>query len=139
MERITIKDTISASAVISVTPGYFHSNENRIDLTSFGVLYQEVADEIFAKTNMYCGGIITPCKTLYSTHWGCPKGGENGVYITADCNPFYDKERTVAEFIELWKDTFVSIIELLMYKLNQTTVTVTFSDGELVYLNNKKA
>jgi len=134
VNRKIIKDTLSATAEISVTPGYFHENQKDIDIGKFGTLYQEIADRIYNETNMYCGAIISTCKVLYRTQWGCPAGGENGVYITADCNPSYDSEKPAEEYIPLWKETLVSILEALMVELDQTTVTVRFSDNELIYL-----
>ena len=137
MEKTIIKNSIAASAVISITPGYFHNNEADLDLTAFGTLYQETAEAVFMKTKMYCGAIIAPCKTVYRVQWGCPRGGENGVNITANCNPSYAPERSADEYIRLWKDAFLSIVEILMIKLEQLTVTVAFSDGDLVYLKNE--
>ena len=134
MNRTVVKNTVSAATVISVTPGYFHENESAVNLAAFGDLYQKLADNIFDKTNMYCGAIILSCKTLYRTQWGCPHGGENGIYITSDCNPLYDKDRPAVDYITAWKETFTAIIEALMIELGQTTVTIKFSDGELVYL-----
>jgi len=132
--RIIIQNTLSAAAVIGVTPGYFHENERTVNLTALGILYQDTAEKIFIKTKMYCGSIISPCRIVYREGWGCPQGGENVIYIAADCNPSYDKERPAAEFIAAWKETFISILEALMIELGQKTVTVKFSDGELVYL-----
>ena len=135
MNRLIIKNTISAAAEISVTPGYFHDNESGINLETFGMLYQDIADRIFNESNMYCGAIISPCKILYRTQWGCPPGGENGIYITADCNPSYDKDQPAEEYVAAWRETFITILEALMDELGQTTVTVKFSDGKLVYLS----
>ena len=134
MEKKIIAGAISAAAVIGVTPGYFHGNENVIDLDSFGRLYQETADKVFAETHMYCGAAISTCKVLYREEWGCPAGGENCVRIEADCNPSYDQERPIPEFIADWKRAFTAIIEILMTELSQKTVTVAFSDGELSYI-----
>ena len=136
MERAKIDGTIKASAVIGVTPGYFNAGENDINLDEFGRLYQEIADVIFTQTNTYCGAVIVPCRILYRTEWGCPPGGENGIHIVSDFNPVYDKQRSVAEFTVAWKESFLRIIETLMLKLEQKTVTVTFSDGALFYLTN---
>jgi len=137
LEKTIIKNAIAAYVVISVTPGYFHNNEADLDLTAFGNLYQETAEIVFTKSNMYCGAIIAPCKTVYRVQWGCPRGGENGVSISSNCNPSYEPERSAAEYIRLWKDAFLSIVEILMIKLEQSTVTVAFSDGDLVYLKNE--
>ena len=135
MTRSLINNTVSVTAVIGVTPGYFHANENIADAAAFGTLYQEVADKVFSDTNMYCGAVVSPCKVIYRTAWGCPVGGENAIRVTADCNPSYDKERAPAEYIAAWKEAFLTIVETLMAALDQTTVTVSFSDGEMVYLS----
>ena len=79
-----------------------------------------------------------PCKVIYREQWGCPAGGENVIRIEASCNPLYDNEQPAAEYIALWKQAFIAILEALMIELDQTTITLTFTDGELVYLTNQR-
>lgn len=82
--------------------------------------------------------MITPeSYVIYRENSGCPSGGEPAVDVRADCNPHYSysiENISEGQYIKTWKSIFLQIIENVAEKLNQTTVTVKFSNGELLYL-----
>ncbi|MDR0397801.1 MAG: hypothetical protein LBH36_01290 [Candidatus Nomurabacteria bacterium] len=129
----TVANSIKATAVIGVNAGYGHANEAGLDLVGLGELYKSVADSVTESADIYVGAVISPCKVLYKDEWRCPYGGEDAVRIESDCNPSYS-DRPAAEYIEAWKAAFIANIQALMEKLDQTTVTVAFSDGDVVYI-----
>jgi hypothetical protein len=130
-----IRGSVKATAVVGVNAGYGHTNEAGVDLVKFGELYKDVADEAMGDAGIYVGAVAVPCKVIYKTEWGCPEGGEDAVRLEADCNPAYsESELPPAEYVAAWKETFLDVVEDLMLELDQTTVTVAFSDGQVVYL-----
>lgn len=82
--------------------------------------------------------MITPeSYVIYRENSGCPSGGEPAVDVRVDCNPHYSysiENISEGQYIKTWKSIFLQIIENVAEKLNQTTVTVKFSNSELLYL-----
>lgn len=125
--------TIKAVVVVGLNAGYFHKNQSEATPADFGRLYQQTADEVFEKSGIYVGSLISGASVLYKEDWGCPAGGEDAIRIEADCNPTY-ASGDPAVYIDSWKKALVRIIEVLMERLSQTTVTLTFIESEMLYL-----
>jgi hypothetical protein len=131
-----IEHSVKATAVVGINAGYGHANEAGVDLVKFGELVKSIADKTMDSTGIYVGGVVNPVKVLYKTDWGCPEGGEDSIRLEADCNPTYDS-RPADEYVAAWKEAFIANIQALMEELDQTTVTVAYSDGEVVYIQRQ--
>jgi hypothetical protein len=138
ISRSLVDETIKATAVVGINAGYGTPNgKTGIDLIKFGELYKKIADVVMDKNGIYVGAVQSPVKVIYKTEWGCPDGGEDCIRLEADCNPNYSKIPSM-KYVASWKEAFLLVIENLMEELNQTTVTVAFSDGKAVYLQRSK-
>lgn len=134
-KTVTTYNSLTATSVIGLTPRY--SDETPIySLNDFGIFWQDAAQKQYMKTGIYVSAIISEAKVVYRVDSGSPVGGEHAVDVRADGNPVYSDELSESEYFKVWKDTFLTIVEEVAEKLNQTTVTIKFSDGELVYLTN---
>jgi len=119
--------TIAFEAVIGVNPGYGHKNETSNNLKIVASLWLEVAENVEAETGLYISANIMSSLTLYKTDWGCPAGGEETVTIKAVCNPEFANT-------EAWKQASLKVIKKLKNRLSQSTVTVSYTEQEIVYL-----
>ena len=116
-------------ASLGVVPGYGHKNvtdETAIKIA--GNAWQDSAASVFGKNGTYIGAIITLARTVYSTEWGCPVGGEITVAITGECNPEYTK-------IDDYKSAVVETLRQTALKLGQSTTQLTFQEVEFIYLD----
>ena len=120
--------TIKMTAVIGVCEGYGHSNNTNV---AFESLYQDAAAEEFAESGTYVSAVITPTRTVYHKDWCCPDGGEVTYEVTATANPEYVTD------MEAWKEAALRVVKSLKCVLKQTTVTVEFSEVDLIYLDEK--
>lgn len=68
--------TIKAVVVVGLNAGYFHKNQSEATPADFGRLYQQTADEVFEKSGIYVGSLISGASVLYKEDWGCPRGAK---------------------------------------------------------------
>ena len=130
------RSPLSVWAVVGLSPRY-HKGECPYSICDFNRFWQEEAQSHYNETGVYVSVITSESYVIYREDSGCPFDGELSVDVRADCNPYYwyslegvDEN----EYVERWKNIFLQIIENVAEKLNQTTVTVKFSNGELLYL-----
>lgn len=128
-------NTLKAEMVVGVNPGY-QDNAKEVDIKQFAELYKRCAETIMEKHGVYVSAVAHAVRTLYKTEWGCPEGGEPCVRIEADCNPSYS-EMPPAKYKEKWKECVMEIIKELMKELGQKTVTLSFSDGGVFYIQQE--
>jgi hypothetical protein len=127
-------NSLKAVLIIGVSARYNHSNDD-VDMIAIGELYKKIADKAMRETGIYVSASVTPCKVLYKTKWGCPKGGENSVRFEADCNPIYsDTSISFSEYIDAWQVSVMYIVKELMIALDQNTVTMSFLENEVIYI-----
>ena len=124
-----MKKTIKFFASLGVVAGYGHDNATPASPEQIaGEAWQEAGAAVMAATKTYVGAVITPAKTVYSTDWGCPVGGETTVLITGECNPQYTK-------IDDYKAAVVETLRQAALALGQSTTQLTFIEVEFEYLD----
>ena len=112
---------------IGVTEGYFHNNENSdVDIIKLVDECSRFIEELFGA---YISFNIIPSTFIYKTEWGCPNEGEKAYTLSAVRNPKFNDNP------EEWKNNCTRIARKLQQELKQETVTVEFSEVEMVYLN----
>ena len=137
MKRTFVKDnTLSVSSVVGLSPRY-HTGSPVFTIDDFNHMWQEEAETVYQKTGIYVSVVTTEASVIYREDSGCPAGGEKAVDIRADCNPYYSfslENISEQDYIQSWQDAFLKILENVAKKLDQSTVTVKFSDDRLIYL-----
>lgn len=130
--------TVKFFVTLGVIAGYGHGNKQNFFARLFGKknsseliagkAWQTAAATVFATTGTYIGSVITPSKTVYNEAWGCPKGGEDTVLITGECNPEYTK---LADY----KSAVVETLRQTALALGQSTTQLCFLEAEFEYLD----
>lgn len=124
-----MEKTIRFSASLGVIAGYGHKNVTDTSAVEIaGTAWQRAAAEVFKKTGVYAGAVITPARTVYHKDWGCPVGGEVTVGVTGECNPLFT-DQTV------YKTTVIAVLKKTAKKLKQSTTQLTFVECEFEYLD----
>ena len=113
--------------IIGVNPGYNNTDNDDFDMCSF---MQEFLNKESEKYGDYIAFVIVPSKTIYKEEWGCPSGGELTYMLYATMSSRY------IGGISDWKEQCVNIIQDLKEELHQSTVTITFSECDVVYLES---
>lgn len=120
--------TIKATIVMGINEGYFHDNEQADAIEVIGTKWQVQADKVFKETNIYVSAVVSHAKVVYHEDWGCPEGGEVVAVITSSLNPEFVSDK------EAWKNAVLSVAKAIRDDLEQSTVTVEFSEIDLIYL-----
>ena len=129
-DKLMVHQTDKLTFTIGVTEGYFHNNEEYLDNTdTFVSLLKTCASKIEEKYGVYISLNLMPSITVYKEEWGCPHNGENTYTISAIRNPQFNPD------IPQWRKAAVALVKLLKSKLKQSTVTVEFSQVDMLYLN----
>lgn len=117
---------VQATIALGCNPGYFHNNVYKC--SNFYNDFQKITEEYAEQTGKYISFVVIPATVMYKKEWGCPESGENVFYLQAVMNPVFDKD------IEEWKQRVIDIINHLKEEFQQTTVTITFTEADVVYL-----
>ena len=128
--------TLSVSSVVGLSPHY-HAGSPAFTVDDFNHMWQAEAETIYQKTGIYVSVVTTDASVIYREDSGCPTGGEKAVDVSADCNPYYSFSLgniSEQDYTQSWQDAFLEILENVAKKLDQSTVTVKFSDDRLIYL-----
>lgn len=120
--------TDKVSFVIGVNPGYFHNNNNKVSLSKLARDVDKAAKKAEEIQGCYVAFNISYGVTMYKTEWGCPDGGERTFTISAVRNPKFNKDS------DQWKWACITAISALREELKQSTVTIEFSEIEMIYL-----
>ena len=138
---VTMNNTIAFKITFGVNKGYFHANENKpeTDIISDDIIdmISKVANEPYGKGSLfgqkrdiYVSGILTPANICYPGMFGCPQGGEKGFVYAGCMNPaFVENKNSYMQAVE-------SLAKMIKKKYQQSTVTVEFTDTEMLYLQN---
>ncbi|WP_373899455.1 hypothetical protein ACER0A_001320 [Haloimpatiens sp. FM7315] len=121
-------DTLKFTIVTGTNEGYFHSNENSMDLNYLGELIQRISKDIYKKNGVYLSAVINVSKTIYKVELGCPKSGEDTINITGIASREYARD------LDLWKESVLEFAKELKAKLKQNSITCEFNKIELYYL-----
>jgi hypothetical protein len=125
--------TLKFALEIGVIAGYGHDNANadEIRIEDIGRYWQEAAADAVGEHGIYVSAVITgPNRTVYHTDWGCPVGGELTFTITGSANPNF------VDDVEDWKAAVLCVANMLKKRLQQSTVTVEFSEVQVEYLES---
>jgi len=124
--------TLRFSATFGVVAGYGHSNENLTPAAAQSIVaeaWQKAAAVVFADRGIYVSSVVVPSKTVYHTDWGCPVGGEVTAAVSGEANPEFTPDMAA------WKEAVVAVAKLVKAELQQSTVSLTFSQvDDFVYL-----
>jgi hypothetical protein len=139
---VSMNNTIGFKITFGVNEGYFHANENTSDNLNkvsddIILMISQVANEPYGKgswfgqkRDIYVSGILTPANICYPSMFGCPQGGEKGFIYSGCMNPaFVENKNCYMQAVE-------SLAKMIKKKYQQSTVTVEFTDTEMVYLQN---
>lgn len=126
--KCTKSKTDKFEVVLGVNEGYFHNNENNVDIFS---LWSKYADEIEQKYGIYISALIKEIKVIYKSIWGCPKGGEIVYKISGERNNEFIKDNVK------YKYAVEDLVELLAKELKQSTFTIVWSEVELNYFKKR--
>lgn len=80
-------------------------------------------------TGIYVSAVVEPSRCLYHRDWGCPSGGEKTFTVSATRNPQFATE-------EAWKNAALQVVRSLKEELQQSTVSVEFSEVDFIYLTD---
>lgn len=122
--------SIKFFASLGVIAGYGHENSATPESPEMvaGKAWQTVAAAVMAATGTYVGSVISRSKTVYNEDWGCPKGGEDTVLITGECNPAYTE-------LAAYKAAVVETLRQTALALGQSTTQLCFLEAEFEYLD----
>lgn len=121
-------NSLEMRCTIGFNEGYNHKNEVKNGVKLIAKLWDKYATLQENTCEMYISSVVFPSKTIYKEEWGCPKEGEDTITIYSSSNPKY------VEDIEKWKQICINIIEKIKSELKQSTVLVTFTPTEVIYL-----
>ena len=125
--------SMECSANLGILAGY----DNAPDDVSFDAVRRYIAsilEEYYQETGIYVSFIVTPAHAVYREKWGCPKGGEPVVNLSAVYNKYYCTADDYS--ISAWKGACLKILEHLKEKFDQTTLTVVFKECEVFYMHD---
>lgn len=114
------------TATIGKVPGYAWDGKTAKHITPEYI--QEFLLKLSADRKYYVSFIMTDATCVYKKEWGCPDGGEPVTVFQATMNP---------EFVddpEQWKEDALYYISKLKNVYAQSTVTVTITEADIVYL-----
>lgn len=117
---------------IGVNAGYFHDNAKGSPRVEVARLWQEIAERVYQKAGVFVAGVVQPALTVYRKEWGCPEGGEDTVTVTGLRNPEFQKDEAV------WRQCVRDVALDLGKALDQTTVYLTFSEVDFIYIKPKE-
>lgn len=119
---------LTAEIALGYNKGYDHINRKMTEIQIANIIDSvELEAEEQEIISQYISFVITPAKCLYKQEWGCPSGGENVFVLKATANGKFVKN------LDAWKVDVLAIITRLKERLQQSTVTVTFTEAEVYY------
>lgn len=121
-------NAIEMKCIIGINEGYNHNNDAKDGIKLITELWNKYATLQENVYDMYISAVINKTKIIYKEEWGCPKGGEDTICISSVANPKY-----VTDLYE-WKQICRNIITDIKKELKQSTVTITFTPTEVIYL-----
>ena len=118
---------MKAIIICGVTKGYFHANENNLDMNTICETIKEVSNKLEAQTGVYVSGVVSDTRVTYKTEWGCPVGEERVFKFEATQNPEFSKEKD-------WKISVVEFATALKEEYKQKTLTLEFVESDMMYI-----
>ncbi|SFU71048.1 hypothetical protein SAMN04487886_11132 [Clostridium sp. DSM 8431] len=124
-----MKKTLRFEIVTGIQGGYKKLNNTLANHEKIvSCLWQDNAETLYKKNNIYISAVIKCSYTVYNQEWGCPRGGERTVVITGVAN------KEFVNNLEAWKEAVLVLAKKLKEQLNQRTMTCEFMETELHYL-----
>lgn len=121
--------TIKFFATLGLHEGYFHENNSVVEYWGKAErIWQEEAEVLYQKTGVFIGAVFVNSKTVYHREWGCPEGGEDTVFITGECNPFYTNP-------DIYKERVLELLRIVVLRLKQATSQISFLEVDFEYLD----
>lgn len=131
--------TLQFTFNVGVNAGYNHKNEVENPLSLACRVWQEEADKVSSTDGIYVGAVAVSSKTVYSTAWGCPVGGEDTVVFSGLLNPHFLPEGdkgNLGVYVQAenrWKSAVEKVTRAVAERLDQTTAYLSFHKIEFVY------
>lgn len=122
-------NSYTVTAVVGKVPGYANDGMEVLNITSKDV--QGYLEELSKNRRYYISFVMTDGKCIYKKDWGCPDGGEDVIVFQATMNPTFVDDSTA------WLHDALYYIGALKELYKQTTVTVSITQSDVIYLNGR--
>ena len=120
--------SLTAEITIGYNKGYNHLNRKMTELQIANIIDSvQLKAEEEGVIEQYISFVIAPAKYLYKQECGCPAGGENVFVLKAIAN------RKFVTNLTGWKMDVLALTTRLKERLQQSTVTVFFTEAEMYY------
>jgi hypothetical protein len=126
------------TATFGLVPGYFVSQQDGADIHTFDVLWQTYMQKEYDESGIVISVVVNESKTVYPVAFKCPLGGEDTVTVSGVYNPAYRQPlpSLYNDDLTKWRAAVLRVISAVKAALKQTTVTVIFSESQVLYLKD---
>lgn len=122
-----MEKTRSIKATLGIPDALAIDTTNTV-IKNFNRQLQMIQYAMYTKYEIYVEFQTSRVECVYNEDWGCPKGGEPCILMTAIANPKFIKD------IDKWQEVAVEIIETMKKIYEQHTVTIEIYDSNIIYL-----